>query len=309
MDTEKQLIPLQKLTAKYGVDAVIECCASNCIRPKVIMRQISLNPRPLTEQENWLAFMQPIFDASNVYHVIPPKKGGSWGTNWAVLLNKDHAIPPKKKGSWRMWHEHATESLREITHGSKIPPIAKKLVELPENIWIELSAIAPSGKLVFDEAVVDSQLRMTWRLPSVMRTVPFSPPMKIYGGSLSPLFISQEDLNILRPHLKLLERHSSSPAKSHLNSQQSGTKKPHAAYIKQSILQGCVDWVEAWRGFLKFANEEWIELGEFRFRLTMFARTIGKESVNIEIDDGTKYTLKRNAFRTNFGRLLKKSAH
>ena len=287
MDTEKQLIPLQKLTAKYGVDAVIECCASNCIRPKVIMRQISLKPRPLTEKEKRSEYLNTIFDLFKARREIPPKKEGSWGT----------------------WHQADIESLDELIRGSKISSIAKKLVELPENIWIELSAIAASGKLVFDEAVVDSQLRMTWRLPSVMRTVPFSPPMKIYGGSLSPLFISQEDLDILRPSLRLLERQSPSPAKSHLNSQQSGTKKPHAAYINQSILQGCVDWVEAWRGFLKLANEEWIELDEFRFRLTMFARTIGKESVNIEIDDGTKYTLKRNAFRTNFGRLLKKSAH
>jgi len=140
-------------------------------------------------------------------------------------------------------------------------------------------------------------------------TVPFSPPMKIYKGSLSPLFISQEDLDILQPSLRLLERPSPSPAKSHLNSHQPSTKKPHGAYINQSILQECVDWVEAWRGFLKLANEEWIEIGEFRFRLTMLTRTIGKESVNVEIDDGTEYTLKRNAFRTNFGRLLKKSAH
>ena len=62
MDTEKQLIPLQKLTAKYGVDAVIECCASNCIRPKVIMRQISLNPRPLNEKERRSVYLNPIFD-------------------------------------------------------------------------------------------------------------------------------------------------------------------------------------------------------------------------------------------------------
>ena len=287
MDTEKQLIPLQKLTAKYGVDAVIECCASNCIRPKVIMRQISLNPRPLNEKERRSVYLNPIFD----------------------LLKACRAIPREKEGSWGTWHEADIESLDELIRGSKIPKIAKKLVELSENIWIELSAIAASGKLVFDEAVVDSQLRKTWRLPSVMRTVPFSPPIKIYGGTLSPLFISQEDLDILRPSLRLLERPSPSPAKSHLNSHQPSTKKPHGAYINQSILQECVDWVEAWRGFLKLANEEWIEIGEFRFRLTMLTRTIGKESVNIEIDDGTEYTLKRNAFRTNFGRLLKKSAH
>jgi hypothetical protein len=288
MDTEKQLIPLQKLTAKYGVDAVIECCASNCIRPKVIMRQISLNPRPLTEKEKKRsAYLNPMFDVVKAFH----------------------AIPQKKVGSWRTWHPADIESSDKPIRGSKISSIAKKLVELPENIWLELSAIAAAGKLVFDEAVVDSELRKTWRLPSVMETVPFSPPMKIYKGSLSPLFISQEDLDILQPSLRLLERPSPSPAKSHLNSHQPSTKKPHGAYINQSILQECVDWVEAWRGFLKLANEEWIEIGEFRFRLTMLTRTIGKESVNIEIDDGTEYTLKRNAFRTNFGRLLKKSAH
>ena len=45
------MVPLRKLVAKYPVDEILECCASNLILPKVLIRQLQFNPRKLTEEE------------------------------------------------------------------------------------------------------------------------------------------------------------------------------------------------------------------------------------------------------------------
>ena len=228
---------------------------------------------------------------------------------YPILFGR-YSIPAKEKESGRrVWPEVDKGLLHKHKYGSKIPSIPRKLFELPESIWIELSAIVASGNLVFDEAVVDPELRETWRLPQVMKTVPFSPPIKIHGSSLSPLLISQEDLNILEPQLRLLVQHTPYPPNSNSNQHQSIIKKPHSAYANQLIREGCADWKEAWQSFLKLANGVWIDIGEYRCKLKMHTRTIGKESIEVETDCGHQYILKRNTFRMVFDRLLKKSAH
>ena len=159
-----RMIALRRLAAKYPIDEIIECCGSNKIRPKVLIRQLRFNPRPLTAQE------------------------------WE---------------SWDLDRKNFPGFLHHLGYGSKISPIPEKLVELPDSIWIELSAMAQSSFLLFDVAVVDDELRRTWRLPPIMETVTFKPSINIQLSSLSPLLLSQKSLEILEPHLRPFEQSSS----------------------------------------------------------------------------------------------------
>ena len=260
-----RMIALRRLAAKYPIDEIIECCGSNQIRPKVLIRQLRFNPRPLTAQE--------------------------WG-------------------SWDLDRKNFPGFLHHLGYGSKISPIPEKLVELPESIWIELSAMAQSSFfLLFNVAVVDDELRRTWRLPPIMKTVTFNPSINIQLSSLSPLLLSQKSLEILEPHLRPFEQSTSRAPKSEQSQVRPNSRKPHSIFIEQQIRNGNKKWKRGWAEFLKLADGTWRDFAGFYCKLTLHTRTLGKESVKLESDCGQEYLLKPDSFRMVFTRQLKKSEH
>jgi len=258
------MVPLRKLVAKYPVDEILECCASNFIRPKVLIRQLQFNPRKLTEEE------------------------------WE---------------SWKLDRERFPGFLHHLGYGSMIAPIPEKLIELPVSIWVELAATPLLGSLNFKVAVVDEELRQTWRLPPFMETVPFEPSITIQLNSLSPLLLSKSDLDTLEPYLELADQYSYSSPGPEKELVQRDLRKPHSAFIKEQILGGCQQWKESWAEFLKLANGKWRDISGFYCQLTPHVKTVGKETVKVETDCGQSYVLTADSFRMAFSRHLKKSEH
>ena len=220
-------------------------------------------------------------------------------------------ISPNRGQPFEALDENVEDDLKPIGLQDSPEMVTRHYFQLPPEIWAAIgSSVEPIlywRDVLSDEFLRGAENWLQWEGSKEFFQI--HPAFEIHINSLSPLLLSREDLNIMEAPLRLLVQLSPSLPKSNLAPRQSIIKKPHSAYTNQLIREGCNDWREAWQNLLNLANGEWIEFGEYRCKLTKQVRTIGKESIKVEMDYDHKFTLKRNAFRTNFGRLLKKSAH